>query len=562
MAHRARRPQATVRSHALVRATALALSTLTLSLLGACGGGDDDPSTSAEVTPAGVVNTVSAGNLPLRRNLTSEQGQFTAQQLLLIDASSGSAVWRREVSTDSTQAAVRAFSVSADGLTVTQGAYTQWFFTDGGKLYVQDLTSPSSAARQVSSEASVCDIPRVEPQDAAATTSWLLLRTGGTDGRCDTPDDNTTKLVRSDAASTTAALAWAGGTLLPLGVHRDAAGALTQLVAFDATAHQVIVVAASNGQATPASEVLASDASVAWVGRAAGRRDQVMLAVQAAGAVTLRPLTWSGDQAAPTLGGSVMSLSRLVPAYAHTDDARGLYLVDDGSVYVLPKGGAAARTLATLPTIALAGGTLSAPVYEGSAMTASTLVLSSLALDGAKVYVVNKDDGAVRSLNLQAEGELPYTVEAHRLDQIVLSRPLDVGGPLRALWRADVSGSASSISVTAVASQAHVIASPRTDDESLGGETQQVATVWCAAQTACTAATVQSLQLLTGSTLNLAAAGVNGVVWADHAAGATVGSHLGVSASSQVAVDVWASDSVWILDALQAGSLKQVLVSP
>mgnify|MGYP003351649441 CR=1 FL=1 len=39
-----------------------------------------------------------------------------------------------------------------------------------------------------------------------------------------------------------------------------------------------------------------------------------------------------------------------------------------------------------------------------------SLVLSSLALDGAKVYVVNKDDGAVRSLNLQAEGELPGEV--------------------------------------------------------------------------------------------------------------------------------------------------------
>jgi hypothetical protein len=532
----------------------------TLALTACGGGGGDDPVTS-DVAPSG--NVSAASYLPLRTNVVDASGNFQAQRLLLIDPVSAQVAWQREVSTGSAQQAVRAFTMSANGLTLTQGAHTAWYFTDQGKLYGVDARSAAPSPVQISSESAVCDLQRAVPTEPGASLSWLLLRTGGADGLCDTPDDNQSKLVRSDASASTAALAWAGGDLEPLDVHRDVAGKLTQLLAYDSSKQQLIVVSAADGAVTPVvGGQLAAGSNVGWYGRAAGRRDQVYVAVLADSSGELRTLTWGDDNAAPTLGtSSLVPIKVATPVFAHTDDASGFYFVDDGVVYAIDKGAATARKLHTLASINEPSSSLkrAAPVFAGGAMTTHTLVLPVLDPTGSRLYVINKDTGTLRTLSVPNDGEAPYTVEAHQGDQIVISRAADVGSLVKPLWRADVSGTSSLIPVTAVSASAHVIAAPRSDVEALGGEVEQAAAVWCEAAVACTSATVQSLQLASGSNLALGAAGAGGPSWVDQTAGSSLGSRAGFSVSSQSGV-VWLSDSAWLLDATVAGSLKQVVL--
>jgi hypothetical protein len=504
-----------------------------------------------------------ASFLPLRTNVVDADGAFQAQSLVVMDPVTGQAVWQRFVSPDSTQQGVRAFTVTADGLTVSQGRHMAWYFSDQGKLFAVDLAGATPTVRQVSSETAVCEVSRAVPTDGRATLSWLLVRTGGADGQCDTPEDDARKLVRSDAGTGTAALAWAGGQFEPLDVHRDASGQLTQLLAYDASNAQLLVVSAADGSSTPVADGKLSDGtSVAWIGRAAGRRDQVYLAVQASGKAQLRALTWGSDTTAPTLGSSsLVSLTSVAPVFAHTDDARGFYLFDDGKVYVIARGASSASVLAQFKSIQLTGGSsMSAPAFAGGAMTRSALVVPSLELTGAVLNVINKDTGLVRQLALPAESEAPFAVEAHAVDRIVISQSDELGGPVRSLWQADVSGTSTLIPVTLISDTARVIVAPRNDVSTLGGEAEQSAIVWCDAAQACTAATVKSFQLASGTHLSLAGADAANFSWLDHSAGGNAGNRAAVSISSQNDVGLWTSDSAWLLDASQAGSLKQVIL--
>jgi hypothetical protein len=559
------------RSARLARRTSLML-TLTwvasaaLVGCGGGGGGGDEPATPV-VAPSGNVDVASF--LPLRTNVVDADGAFQAQRLVVMDPATGQAVWQQFVSPDSTQQGVRAFTVSSGGLAVAQGRHMAWFYSDRGKLFGVDLAGTTPSVRQVSSETAVCEVTRAEPTDGSATSSWLLLRTGGADGRCDTPEDDARKIVRSDAGSGTAALAWAGGQLEPLAVHRDASGQLTQLLAYDAATARLLVVSAADGSATPVvGGTLTEGASVAWIGRAAGRRDQVYLAVELPvnGQVTpqtqLRTLTWGSDTAAPTLGSSsLLSLSSMTPVFAQTDDARGFYLFDGGKVYTIARGASAAGLLAEFKPLQVnTSSKVAAPAFAGGAMTSSTLVVPSLELTGAVLNVINKDTGLLRQVALPGESEAPYAVEAHAGDRIVISRPDGLGGAVRPLWQADVSGTSTIIPVTLISDTARVIVAPRNDVASLGGEAEQSAIVWCDAAQACTAATVQSLQLSSGASLSLASADAADFEWLDHSAGANAGNRAAVSISSQNDVGLWASDSAWLLDATQAGSLKQVIL--
>jgi hypothetical protein len=546
-------------------AWALAMCT-TLSLVACGGGGGDDPADPA-VAPSG--NSSASSLLPLRTNVVNAEGVFQSQSLLLIDPATGQAVWQKGVGTGSTQVAVRAFSVSADGLTVTQGPYAAWFYTDQGKLHAVDLGSAPPQARQVSSEAAVCDVLRAEPINTSASTSWVLLGTAGADGQCETESDNVHKLVRSDAGASTAALAWAGGRLEPVHVHRDAAGTLTQLLAHDTATQRLLAVSATDGSASLVTGgQLAAGTSVAWIGRGAGRRDQGFLVVKSAGVGELRTLSWAGDTGVPTLGASsLLGVTSLSPAFAQTDDARGFYFVDNGSVYMIAKGATTVSTLDTLSNLQLTSGddtyVMAPPFFAGGAMTNSALVIPALSQTGAVVYVIDKAPASTerrRTLALPVDAETPFVVEAHQGDQVVVSRAADVGGPVRELWRADVSVAGSIIPVSKVSAAAYVIASPAGDTAALGGEAEQAATVWCDASVACTAARVQSLQLATGANLALAGTGAAGFEWVDHLAGANAGSRSGVSVSGQNALGLWTSDSAWLLDASQAGSLKQVVL--
>lgn len=564
--------------------TAIVAAAMALSACG--GGGSDGPPAEDGVTPSAVDD--GSAYLHMQRNRVDASGNFVAQDIVLVDPVTATAVWQQAVEITSTQAAVHAFTVSADGLTITEGADQALYYAQAGKLYALSLLRGSTPApRQVSSESGTCSVVRAVPIDTTASLAWVLVNTAGKDGLCDTTEDNVLKLVRSDAASSTAALAWGGGALDAIDIHRDAAGKLTQLIAFDQAAGKLLAISASDGSvSTVGGDTLATGASVSQLGRAAGRRDKVYLVVSEPGqnATTgepedqthLRVLTWASDTAAPTLGKVPSSVGGLLQTttslgsstlnFAHTDDATGFYFVDGLKVHVIKKGDSTVRTLATLT--APAG--LSLPeggpgVLSGGAAGSTALALPLLTTDGVKLVSVAKASGTQRAFDLPASATA-VAVEARQADEIVISQLLgDVGGPV-ALWRASLGAGTGNVGTTAVSARAHVLGAMRAAAENLSGEAANPALVWCEAATTCTASGLKSLQLAGGNNLALAGAGAATFEWTSRTVGDTTGKLLpvtvGTQQSSGAQAGLWASDTLWLLDATVAGSLKQVTLLP
>jgi len=571
--------------------SAIAASLAAMALSACGGGGSNTLPPDAEVTPSTVVST--SAYLHMQRNRVDDSGNFVAQDIVLVDPVTAAAVWQQTVEITSTQAAVHAFTVSPDGLTYTEGADQALYYSQGGKLYELSLkTGSTPVPRQVSSEAGTCSVVRAVPTNTTASLAWVLVNTAGTDGLCDTTNDNVLKLVRSDAASTTAALSWRGGALDAIDIHRNASGTLTQLIAFDPVAGQVVAISATDGSVSNVSGgALGTGTSVSYLGRAAGRRDQIYVVTSALVHNTtsnhdedqtrLRTLTWASDTAAPTLGNvasppsgglqqSTTALSSATLNFAHTDDATGFYFVDGLKVNVIDKGKATMRTLAILPAPAELlddNGTPIRPiVLPGGALGSTALALPVVTAEGVKMVSVAKATGAQRSFDLAAS-TTALTVEARQGDDLVISQLLgDVGGPV-ALWRASLSAGTGAIATTAVSARAHVLGAMRDTAESLSGEAANPALVWCEAATTCTAPGLKSLQLSGGHNLALAGADAASFEWTSHTVGDTSGKILPITVGTQqlsgVQAGLWASDSLWLLDATVAGSLKQVtLLTP
>ncbi len=553
------------------RATVIAaLAALAGALsLTACGG-DNNGVPVADGNGAGISpSAITAANsyLHMTRNRVDDAGTFVAQDIVLIDAGTSKAVWQQTVDITSTQVAARAFTVSADGLTLTDGADTALYYSQAGKLYELSLLRGSTPApRQVSSEAGVCNVVKAVPTNGAASVSWVLVNTAGADGNCDTPDDNVLKLTRSDATATAAALDWAGKLGDALDLHRDANGTLTQLITLEPGSGQLLAVSAQDGSANVIAN-LGAGASAAFLGRAAGRRDQVYLSVTTVNAstnlatVSLGTLTWSGDATAPALGGvsdgsKFVTLSASTLPFAHTDDALAFYFVDGTTAYAINKGSTTTRKLGAL-------GTAVTQVFPGGALSSSALVLPVLGAQGVQVVALPKAGGDARNFDLPP-ATVPMAVEARLGDTVVVSQALGIGGPVKALWRASVAAGTGNIVTTAISSQANLLGATRDAAISLSGESANPTLVWCEATTACKAAGMHSLQLASGSNLTLAPASLTNdpTIWSSNTVGDTVGTLLPVTVGTQQLSGFWTSDSLWLLDATQAGSLRQVTLLP
>jgi hypothetical protein len=252
--------------------------------------------------------------------------------------------------------------------------------------------------------------------------------------------------------------------------------------------------------------------------------------------------------------------------FAHTDDAAGFYFVDGLKVYVIKKGEGAVRTLATLSAPAELldeGGNPTRPiVLPGGALGATAMVLPLITADGVKMVAVAKSNGAQRAFDLPASANA-MAVEARQGDTVVVSEVRsEVGGPV-ALWRANLSaGLGGAIATTPISAKARVLGATRDAAESLSGEAGNTTLVWCEVGTTCTAAGLQSLQLTGGNNLALAGTGAATFEWTAPIVGDTTGKVLPITVGTQQVSGLWASDTLWLLDATVAGSLKQVTLLP
>jgi hypothetical protein len=464
----------------------------------------------------------------------------TGQHLSLVDPSTGAAVATFAIDASASPLAAQAFTLSADGLSEQTGENVALYYTSGNKLYALSLVGPAvDTPRRVSSEAQACQLLKVVPKDATAATSWLLITTQGPDGSCEQSEDNLTKLVSSDAPDSTAALTspLKLGALLDL--RRDAQGKLVQLLGFDADAHELVAVSATDGTVTPVNNGSIGElTSATYLGKVAGIPSQIYVRV----GNKIRTVSWATGT--PEL--SVSDLGTLNAAdipFVHTDGSAA-YFVDGTDV----------KAIGHANVASLGAG----EVLRGGAMTPSSLAVLQRTETGVALRVVNKTTGTVREVALPVDaGSL--SIEAQNGEVLIVSQALSADSTDAKLWRVDLATTGvAAITPTTVAEKARVITTVREATRTTAGESQQTHLVWCDATVACKASTLKSYALVSGNSLALAGASTTSGNWDLTRANLLTTAQGLLTSSTQGASGIWQADSLWLFDAGKAASLSQV----
>lgn len=530
-------------------------------------------------SPSSVGNPSSENNsavnyLYASTNIMDGSGNFTGQQINLVDPSTGTLLKSVAVDTSSTQMAAQAFTMSSDGLSTQAGNDVVLYYTNGGKVYAQGLSKPASPGngQQVSSETQACGLIKVIPKDASATQSWLLINTAGLDGQCDTAADNEVKLVSSDASDATAATVVGNSSqeIRLIDTQRDSAGKLVNVIASVRTndgngntvSTKLVAISASTGAQTDvvngsiASVPDSNDTSklvvptASFFGRVAGSSNQIYVRI----GQDVRVLSWATGT--PTLqSGVVTTLANTDVPFVHTD-GQATYVVDGSSVKVLK------ANTATVLTSALPA---SAIVQTGSAMSTSALVLITRNSDdsfGLSVVDKNPAPNTDPVASVTWAGATLPKIEAVNGDVIVLSAASAGATDVKLMrFNAATPGAAPA---AIGADHARVITTVHSATTTLSGETAGTHVVWCDATTACDASKVNSYQVVAGTNLSLSATGSTSPVWqlTNTLSRSTTLGLLGSSSQTGSAdAPIWSSDSLWLFDAAKAGSLSQVSLS-
>lgn len=531
-------------------------------------------------SPSSVGNPSSENNsavnyLYASTNVTDGSGNFTGQQINLVDPGTGTLLKSVAVDTSSTQMAAQAFTVSSDGLSTQAGNDVVLYYTNGGKVYALGLSKPASPGngQQVSSETQACGLIKVIPKDASATQSWLLISTAGADGQCDTVSDNEVKLASSDASGATAATVVGNSSqeIRLIDTQRDGTGKLVNVIASvrvsaldsNGNSHTVstklVAISASTGAQTDvvngsiASVQDSNDTTksviptVSFFGRVAGSSNQIYVRV----GQDVRVLSWASG--APTLQPSVVTtLNSADVPFVHTDE-QATYVVDGSSVKVLKANAATSVLTSALPATAV--------VQAGSVMSTSALVLITRDGDNFGLQVVGKGGGTATSVSWSPD-TLPK-VEAINGDVLVLSAASAAASDVK-LMRFNAATPGTAPASVSGANHVHVIATVHSATTTLSGETAGTHVVWCDATSACDASKVNSYQVAAGTNLSLSATGSSSPVWqlTNTLSRSTTLGLLGSSSQTGSAdAPIWSSDSLWLFDAAKAGSLSQVSLS-
>lgn len=532
-------------------------------------------------SPSSVGNPSSENNsavnyLYASTNVTDGSGNFTGQQINLVDPGTGTLLKSVAVDTSSTQMAAQAFTVSSDGLSTQAGNDVVLYYTNGGKVYALGLSKPASPGngQQVSSETQACRLIKVIPKDASATQSWLLISTAGADGQCDTVSDNEVKLASSDAGGATAATVVGNSSqeIRLIDTQRDSSGKLVNVIASVRTndgngntvSTKLVAISASTGNQTDVvngtiaavhdsndTSKLVVVPTVSFFGRVAGSSNQIYVRV----GQDVQVLSWASGT--PTLQTSVVTtLANTDVPFVHTD-GQATYVVDGSSVKVLKPNVAASVLTSALPAGAI--------VQAGSAMSTSALVLITRNSDDSfGLSVVDKNPlsaNAVTSVTW-AGNTLPK-IEAVNGDVVVLSAASAGANDVK-LMRFNASKPGTAPTSVIGADHARVITTVHSATTTLSGETAGTHVVWCDATTACNASNVNSYQVVAGANLSLSGTGSTSPTWqlTNTLSRSTTLGLLGSSSQTGSAdAPIWSSDSLWLFDAAKANSLSQVSLS-
>ena len=459
-----------------IASSLLALSA-TSTLLSGCG--DDDNATpgatasSSGDTPGAV--TTASYLAAVRNTTTPGTTEDTVSAVLsLVDDATGAEVTTVPVDPLTSAKVAQAFTVAADGQSYVAGRQTKAYYVYQHKLYEISLEHNSNVlskpvARQVSSEAHACALSQIIERDTSAQASYLSYTSAGTDGQCNTPDDEN-KTALSSANETT------GTGPAILGVQRDGTGTIARFLGRDGD-KLVIGDVATQQTTTVTNGTIASGNSVSVFGKVAGSIDKIYLRVGS----DVRMLDW----ASATLGTSKLATLNLnqVPL-VHTD-ATATYFVDVAEVppanaaesaklelalWRLEPAQSSAVKFASLDIVSTAE---QLPKVETSAMTLSSLAMV-VRRDSGDTLTIVKKDGAKRDVALSGSTSR-VGIQAHAGEVLVISQQLDTSTDTSALTRVNLGNSDSLSTLSEAASLVTVINDTST---TIGGEVPSSYLLW------------------------------------------------------------------------------------
>lgn len=459
----------------------------TSTLLTACdlNNDDSDPAASTSAAPSSDTPATPTTSSYLTGLRNAQADETLTTELVLVDDVTGTEVKAVRIDTNSQPRLAQAFTVSTDGKSLVAGRHTAAYYVFDHKLYEVSLEHVSNelsqpAARQVNSEAQVCELRKVVETDGTAHTNLLSYTTAGADGDCSTLDDNLDKTALSvggDAAVQTVQL---------VDVKRDSTGAIsrvlglktdngkTSLVSASASTLQVTSVINGDlaaGLPAQTDPEASKRVSVSVFSKIASAPDKVYLLV----GNEVRQMDWSTD----TLGTTALATFKLVPSsFVHTaDDAAYFVNVQEATassyelaLWRLKPNQVAAEKFSSLSISAAED----LPEIGGHAMTSSSLALVTRRNGTDTLTVIKKTNGSQRNIALSGP-TLHIDTLAHAGDALLVSQQLVTGEDATSVTRIDLANNDALSILSTSASLVTFINSPTI---SFAGESDNTHLIW------------------------------------------------------------------------------------
>lgn len=371
------------------------------ALLTACGGsgGDDNkrqPVSDGEVAPLAANPSTISVRYTVADLHQGTPGQYD-RQLAIVDSLSGTVVWQRTLGTGDADYPGWIVSESFQpraGATGTQYQGPQMlYYVRYGQVFQVDIGgSVTPTSQRISSVTNACNLnPGHFSSEFDGRHDWLVVRTSGPDGDCDTALDNSQILVATGMSITAAGPSAPASQPLILGRLANAQGQARGFLMLDAASRRIIV------RSTDLTQILytlpgdvAPDQVVRGLAPLPGQATQWLVQIGA----RIHVLNW--NNAAPTLGAALLTLADNGAATpVLTVDLTSLYLANGRQILAIGSTGAIS-TLNTLP----AGGNITGIWLSKASVLATQAGANSAPSFGTGdvLWSVNRSTGVRQAL--------------------------------------------------------------------------------------------------------------------------------------------------------------------
>lgn len=541
------------------------------AILAACGGGGAPPADNADsralAAPASVSIRYAVGETS-QRTLTGAPNR----QLNVVDTSTGQVVWQTTLDASYLGWTISsAHQIDADGQGVQYQGPRQLYYIQGGKVYQLDISAGTLLQSQrISSVTNAC---HVMPETHSVTTdglhSWLAVETAGPNGNCDLDTDNEVVMVFANMPTTEVGPTYAPHSAIIAESLPDANGQSKGMLTLDATGQNLVV----------RSNDLKRDLYTVLNGLTPGQPiyaltllpTQKQMALIQVG-TELRVVDWRSSTA--TVGAPIATLSSATQWPILTQDGQTVYIADGLRILAI-SGAGTATTWHTLP---VGMGSIAGLWLTTHAVVAlQTETTSSTPNPSGPLSTLWAIDKSTRSQRTLDTGPTIYDgwVTATEGDTVFYAVRQQTTSNLLNLLKINAQGGTSQPVATSVNLVSSVL-SPH-----VRGYIEVTKLLWCepqAGQTDCDGGSLVSYDVKTAQQLTLGQLSAsNEAGWlADYsylynqdnawegAQNLTTSSHYFHNPDAGGADDgqTVSQTKLWLFDANQAGSFREVLTMP